>query len=157
MRSNPIQGYNDGDILDRIHIIRGCKVMLDRDLAEMYGVPTSRLNEAVKRNSTRFPGDFMFQLTEEEAKFSRSQFAILKKKRGQNIKYLPHAFTEHGVAMLSSVLRSERAIEVNIRIIRVYIKLKQVLFDNKDLFQRIEKIEHALARKDEEVLQFSKP
>jgi hypothetical protein len=143
--------YNDSEIIDKIHVIRGQKVMPDRDLAEMYGVPTSRLNEAVKRNVTRFPEDFMFQLTEEEAIFSRSQIAILNKGRGANIKYLPYVFTEQGVAMLSSVLRSERAVQVNIRIIRVYIKMKQILLDNKEIWQRIEKIEHALLTKDDEI------
>lgn len=99
----------------RIFLIGGQKVMLDRDLAELYGVPTRRLNEQVKRNRKRFPADFMFQLTLEEAKAVpslKSQNAILK--RGQHIKYAPYAFTEQGVAMPSSVLRSERAIELNI-------------------------------------------
>ncbi len=99
----------------RIFLIRGQKVMLDRDLAELYGVPTRRLNEQVKRNRKRFPADFMFQLALEEAKAVpslKSQNAILK--RGQHIKYAPYAFTEQGVAMPSSVLRSERAIELNI-------------------------------------------
>ena len=126
--------------------------MLDKDLAQMYDVPTFRLNEAVKRNITRFPEDFMFQLTLEEANLSRSQIAILKKGKGSNIKYLPYAFTEQGVAMLSSVLRSERAIQVNIQIIRVYTKMKQLLLDNKDLWLKIEKIEQALVKKDNEVL-----
>ena len=125
--------------------------MLDRDLAEMYDVPTSRLNEAVKRNITRFPDDFMFQLNMEEANFSRSRIAILKKGKGSNIKYFPYAFTEQGVAMLSSVLRSERAVQVNIQIIRVYIKMKQVLLDNKELWQKIEKIEQDMLKKDGEV------
>lgn len=97
----------------KIFLIRGRKVMLDRDLAELYGVETRALNQAVKRNLNRFPEDFTFMLTPEEAiELSRSQFVILK--RGQNIKYLPYAFTENGVAMLSSVLSSERAVEVNL-------------------------------------------
>jgi hypothetical protein len=144
--------YNDAEIINRIIIIRGQKVMLDRDLAEMYGVPTSRLNEAVRRNKERFPEDFMFQLTEKESlMISRSQIAILKKGSGSNIKYRPYAFTEQGVAMLSSVLRSERAVQVNIQIIRVYIRMKQLLLDNKELWQKIEKIEQALVQKDEEI------
>jgi hypothetical protein len=139
---------NDEEILNRILIIRGQKVILDKSLAEMYSVPTSRLNESVKRNSSRFPEDFMFQLSEKEALMaSRSQIAILKKGSGSNIKYLPYAFTEQGVAMLSSVLRSERAIQMNIQIIRVFIRMKQLLFDNKDLWSKIEKIEHALLKK----------
>ena len=146
-----VKVFTDGDIVEKIYIIRGQKIMLDRDLAEMYDVPTFRLNEAVKRNISRFPEDFMFQLTSEEANFSRSQFAILKKGKGSNIKYLPYAFTEQGVAMLSSVLRSERAIQVNIQIIRVYTKMKQLLLDNKELWLKIEKIEEALLKKDGEV------
>ncbi len=125
--------------------------MLDKDLAEMYGVETKVLNQAVKRNISRFPEDFMFQLSEDEAETSRSQIVTLKQGRGSNIKYLPFAFTEQGVAMLSSVLRSERAIQVNIQIIRVYIKMKQVLLDNKDLWLKVDKIEQSLIKKDEEV------
>ena len=152
MKSKQIASYPEGEIVNKIYIIRGQKVMLDKDLAQMYDVPTFRLNEAVKRNITRFPEDFMFQLTLEEANLSRSQIAILKKGKGSNIKYLPYAFTEQGVAMLSSVLRSERAIQVNIQIIRVYTKMKQLLLDNKDLWLKIEKIEQALVKKDNEVL-----
>ena len=151
MKSKQPVSYSENDIVNKIYIIRGLKVMLDRDLAEMYDVPTSRLNEAVKRNITRFPDDFMFQLNMEEANFSRSRIAILKKGKGSNIKYFPYAFTEQGVAMLSSVLRSERAVQVNIQIIRVYIKMKQVLLDNKELWQKIEKIEQDMLKKDGEV------
>src|SRR3989338_7492547 len=103
-------------IENKIFLIRGKKVMLSKDLAEIYGVSTKRLNEQVKRNKDRFPEDFMFILTKEEAELSRSQIATLK--QGQNIKYLPYAFTEQGVAMLSSVLNSKRAIQVNIQIMR---------------------------------------
>lgn len=142
--------YSESQIVEKIQIIRAIKVMLDKDLADMYGVEVKVLNQAVKRNSSRFPEDFMFQLTEEEAKHSRSQFVTLN-KRGSNIKYLPFAFTEQGVAMLSSVLRSETAIQVNIQIIRVYTKMKQLLFDNKELWQKIEKIEESLFKKDEEI------
>ncbi len=152
MKSKQIATFSEGEIVNKIYVIRGQKVMLDKDLAQMYDVPTFRLNEAVKRNITRFPEDFMFQLTLEEANLSRSQIAILKKGKGSNIKYLPYAFTEQGVAMLSSVLRSERAIQVNIQIIRVYTKMKQLLLDNKDLWLKIEKIEQALVKKDNEVL-----
>ncbi|MFH1389405.1 MAG: ORF6N domain-containing protein [Candidatus Margulisiibacteriota bacterium] len=132
----------------RIYLIRGEKVMLDRDLAELYGVPTKRLNEAVKRNIQRFPEGFMYILTKDEAKnlksqittsSSRSQIATLK--RGYNIKYLPYVFTEHGVAMLSSVLNSERAIQVNIMIIKAFIRLRQVLADNKELADKFRELE----------------
>ena len=122
--------------------------MLDRDLAGLYGVPTGRLNEQVKRNRKRFPDDFMFQLTYEEAEgvhVSRSQNAILK--RGQNIKYLPYAFTELGVSMLSSVLRSERAVEMNILIMRAFVRLREILATHKDLAQAIEDIRR---RQDEQ-------
>lgn len=147
--------YSDSTIINKIHIIRGLKVMIDRDLAEMYAVPTSRLNEAVKRNSTRFPEDFMFQLTDLEYKNLMSQFAISSlpkgaKRWGGNRK-LPLAFTEQGVAMLSSVLHSEHAIQVNIRIVRVYIKIKQVLMENTELWKKIEKIEQTQTTTEEQV------
>ncbi len=119
-------------------------LLLDKDLAEMYGVATYRLNEAVKRNRLRFPNDFMFQLTKEEYNSLRSQIAMLNTGKGQHSKYLPHAFTKQGVAMLSSVLRSETAIQVNIQIIRLFTEMKQLILDNKDLCMKIEKIEHHL-------------
>jgi phage regulator Rha-like protein len=134
-------------IVGKIYMIRGEKVMFDRDLATLYEVETKVLNQAVKRNKKRFPDDFMFQLNEKEAEIfskyhldsSRSQIVTLK--RGQNIKYLPYVFTEQGVAMLSSVLKSERAIEVNIQIIRVFIKMKKLLTTHKELREKIEKME----------------
>ena len=146
-----IKTLNDNDIVEKIYIIRGQKIMLDRDLAEMYGVQTSRLNEAVKRNKTRFPNDFMFHLNPEESEVLISQIAISKKEGRGGTRKLPFAFTEQGVAQLSSVLHSETAIQVNIQIIRVYTKMKQLLLDNKDLWLKIEKIERALLKKDEEV------
>lgn len=126
-------------IQSKILFIRGHKVMLDKDLAVLYGVTTSNLNKAVKRNIERFPQDFMFQLTKQEVDSSRFQFGILK--RGQNVKYLPFVFTEQGVAMLSSVLKSSRAIQVNIVIMRVFVKLKEILISHKDLVQKIEDLE----------------
>lgn len=104
-----------------IKVIRGQQVMLDRDLATLYGVETKRLNEQVKRNIKRFPEDFMFQLTKDEC--LRSQIATLNEGRGQHLKYMPYVFTENGVAMLSSVLRSDAAIEVNIRIMRAFTSM----------------------------------
>jgi hypothetical protein len=149
MSSNQlVKIFTDGEIVEKIYIIRGMKVMLDRDLADMYAVQTRDLNKAVKRNMTRFPEDFMFQLTKDEAK--NLMFQIGTSSWGGTRK-LPFAFTEQGVAMLSSVLRSERAIQVNIQIIRVYTKMKQLLLDNKELWLKIEKIERALLKKDEEV------
>jgi ORF6N domain len=123
-----------------IILIRGQKVMLDADLARLYGVTTRALNQAVKRNIDRFPHDFMFRLNHEESDaLSRSQFVILK--RGKNIKYRPYAFTEQGVAMLSSVLRSKRAIGVNIAIMRVFSRLRQFLASHADLLRRLDAME----------------
>ncbi len=144
------QSVTEAHIIEKIYLLRGQKIMFDKDLAEMYDVPTHRLNEAIKRNKSRFPQDFMFQLSEGEFRGLISQFAISNKGRGGTRK-LPYAFTEQGVAMLSSVLHSERAIQVNIQIIRVYTKMKQAILDNKDIWLKIEKIEQALLKKDEEV------
>lgn len=145
---NELVAYSEEEIINKIHVIRSQKVMLDRDLAEMYGASTFRLNEAVKRNSTRFPDDFMFQLTAEEFKNLTSQIAM---SSWGGIRRPPFAFTEQGVAMLSSVLRSETAIQVNISIIRVYTKMKKMLLGNKDIWNRLEQVEQALERKNEEV------
>jgi hypothetical protein len=133
----------------RIHLIRNQQVMLDTDLAELYQVPTKRLNEAVKRALDRFPEDFMFQLTKEEAqnlRFQfgtsslRSQFATLEKGRGKYSKYLPYAFTEYGVIMLSSILNSQRAIQMNITVVRAFIQLREMLEEYKDLSKQVIKI-----------------
>ena len=113
--------------------------MLDSDPAELYEVTTRALNQAVKRNIGRFPADFMFQLNYQEVRISRSQIVTLK--RGQNIKYLPHAFTEQGVAMLSSVLRSERAIQVNVEIMRTFVRLREMIASHKDLARRLSELE----------------
>ena len=125
----------------RILLIRGQKVMLDSDLAKLYGVPTKRLNEQVRRNANRFPEDFMFQLSAEEAEVLRSQFATLDKGRGRHRKYLPLAFTEQGVAMLSSVLHSKRAVLVNIEIMRTFVRLREILATHKDLARKLEELE----------------
>ena len=137
-------------IIEKVHVIRGAKVMLDKDLAEMYGVEAKVLNQSVKRKLQRFPDDFMFQLTENEWDSLRSQIVTSKKGRG-GTRYLPFAFTEQGVAMLSSVLNSDTAVEVNIQIIRVFTKMKQLLFDNKELWNKIEKIEQHLVKHDDEI------
>ena len=119
-------------ITNKIYLIRDQKVMLDRDLAELYGVETKVLKQAVRRNIKRFPQDFMFEMTKEELTLWRSQFATTSEdKRG--LRYAPFCFTEQGVTMLSCILNSERAIEVNIRIIRVFTKLRQMLTDNLNL------------------------
>lgn len=124
-------------IQSKIHEIRGQRVMLDRDLAEMYGVETRALNQAVKRNIDRFPEDFMFQLTKEEC--LRSQFVILKTEQGKHLKYMPYVFTEMGVAMLSSVLRSPTAIQVNISIMRAFVAVRQML--SNPIENRVDRIE----------------
>ena len=134
-----------------IRIIRGQQVMLDADLAMLYGVETKRLNEQVKRNIKRFPDDFMFQLTQEEAVALRSQFATLKNGRGQYKKYLPYAFTRNGIAMLSSVLKSETAVGVNIRIMRVFTSIPKFVNHNAQLVQRIFNIEQHQQETDEKI------
>ena len=123
-----------------IKIIRGQQVMLDRDLATLYGIETKRLNEQVKRNIKRFPEDFMFRLTKDEC--LRSQIATLNEGRGQHLNYMPYVFTENGVAMLSSVLRSDTAIEVNIRIMRAFTSMRHFLQNNAEVFQRLSTMEY---------------
>ena len=125
----------------RICVIRGQKVMLDFDLADLYQVPTKRLNEAVKRNIARFPDDFMFQLNKEELENWRSQFATSNSRAKMGLRRPPYAFTELGVAMLSSVLNSDRAIQMNILIMRAFVKMRELLATHKDLAIRIEKLE----------------
>ena len=124
-----------------IYIVRGKKVMLDSDLAELYSVLTKNFNKAVKRNINRFPNDFMFQLTKEEFEILRFQFGTSKTNSQGGRRYLPYVFTEPGVAMLSSVLNSEQAINVNILIIRTFIKLRQLLASDESLSERMTKLE----------------
>ena len=129
------------EIIERkIYLIRGHKVMLDSDLAEMYAVATKVLLQAVKRNLNRFPGDFMFQLNYQEVAALRSQIVTSKTGRGGR-RYPPYAFTEQGVAMLSSVLNSERAIEVNIQIMRAFVKLRELMATHKDLARKLDDME----------------
>jgi hypothetical protein len=135
----------------RIHELRGTKVMLDFDLADLYGVLTKALNQAVSRNKERFPDDFMFRLTWDEAKSLRSQFVTLK--QGEHFKYPPNAFTEHGILMLSSILRGEKAIQVNIQIMRTFLKMREMMQGYSELIDRIQKIER---RQDVESREFWK-
>ncbi|MES2314632.1 MAG: ORF6N domain-containing protein [Patescibacteria group bacterium] len=131
-------------VLSKIFFIRGKKVLIDRDLAELYGVETKVLNQAVKRNLERFPGDFMFKLSPQETILyyqQRPRSQIVTLKRGENIKYSPTVFTEQGVAMLSSVLKSPHAIQVNIQIIRTFTKLREILAENKKLAEKVEQME----------------
>jgi len=136
------------DISQRIHFIRGHRVMLDSDLAGLYEVSAKRLNEQVRRNLVRFPEDFMFQLSHGEYEVLRSQFATLDVGRGKYRKYLPYVFTEQGVAMLSSVLNSDRAVQVNIAIMRAFVKLREMLEENKDLAKIIDRLERKFLKHD---------
>lgn len=128
-------------IQNLIYEIRGHRVMLDSDLARLYDVPTHRLNEAVKRNIKRFPSEFMFQLTDKEWKYLRSQFAIFSK---DSRKYKPYVFTEHGILMLSSVLNSDRAIEINIQIMKIFVKMRQQLHSQTGTNEQITELRKLL-------------
>jgi len=131
-------------IASSIYLIRGEKVMLDSHLADLYGVPTSRLNEQVKRNIERFPSEFAFQISQEEFDSLMSQIAISKTGRGGRRK-LPWVFTEHGVAMLSSILRSKKAVQVNISIIKTFVRMREMLATHKDLARKVEKHDKEIA------------
>lgn len=137
-------------IVSKIYEVRGKKVMLSQDLAELYQVETRRVNEQVKRNSGKFPERYMFQLTQEEYQSLKSQNATLK--RGQHSKYLPYAFTEHGILMLSSVLKSERADKVNMLIVDTFVKLNEMLLTDKDILLKLEEMEKKVAGQDEKVM-----
>jgi len=141
----------DEIITSKIFLIRDQKVMVDRDLAELYGVETKYLKRQVKRNTDRFPEDFMFELTKEEFANWRSQFVTSNSSNKMGLRYAPYVFTEQGVAMLSSVLNSPKAIAVNIKIIRVFTKLREMLFNNKDLLLRMEKIERKLSSQNKNI------
>ncbi|MDB6146873.1 MAG: hypothetical protein JWO45_537 [Spartobacteria bacterium] len=136
-------------IAQSILLLRGEKVILDFELATLYGVATKVLNQAVKRNEPRFPQDFMFQLTVEETRALRSQIVTLK--RGRHMKYRPFAFTEQGVAMLSSVLNSDRAVKINIVIMRAFVKLREVIGNNRELARKFSQLEKRVGQHDEEI------
>jgi phage regulator Rha-like protein len=139
----PLEG-----VVSRIFLVRGQKVMLDADLAELYGVTTKRLNEQAKRNIDRFPLDFMFLLTKQEAETLRSQIATLKRGRGQHRKYMPYVFTEHGAIMAASVLDSERAVQVCIYVVRAFVQLREMLSSNKALARKLNELERKLVTHD---------
>ena len=139
----------DEVVMNKIYLIRGQKVMLDKDLAELYDIKPIRLREQVKRNNSRFPENFMFQLSEKEVNTMVSQNAIPSRKHLGG--YLPYAFTEHGVLMLANVLRSERAIQVSIRIIEIFVKIRETLLAHKDILLQLEKVEKKLAGHDEDI------
>ncbi len=154
-------------IAHSIYLLRGQKVMLDSDLAVLYGVATKVLNQAVRRNQNRFPEDFMFRLTVDEAerlifqfgtsktpygpRVSRSRSQIVTLKRGQNVKHRPHAFSEQGVAMLSSILRSERAVKVNIAIMCAFVKLRETLETNRELARKFAELEKRVGKHDQKI------
>ena len=154
-------------ITSSIRVLRRQNILLDFDLAALYGVTTKALNQAVKRNAVRFPADFMFQLSGEEAELIGSQFVTLNSlpaeksgrsrsqivtlKRGRNLKYRPYAFTEEGVAMLSSVLRSQRAVQVNIAIMRAFVQLRSALESNRELARRFSELEKRVGKQDQNI------
>jgi ORF6N domain len=143
-RTAPVQVEH---ITQSILFLRGQRVILDRELAAIYGVETRTLNQAVKRNGERFPEDFMFQLTAEEVELSRSQSVILNPGRGQNIKYLPYAFTEHGAIQAANILSSPRAIEMGVYVVRAFVKLRELLSSNRELARRFAQLETRLDKK----------
>lgn len=140
----------DRHIISKIHMVRGQKVMIDRDLAELYGVETKRLKEQVRRNISRFPDDFMFEMTSEEFRNWRSQIATSNSDK-MGLRHPPFCFTEQGVAMLSSVLNSELAIQMNIRIIRVYTLIRQLLLENTDLWRKVDGLEKRMFEKNNQI------
>lgn len=139
----------DEVVVDKIYLIRGQKVMLDRDIAELYGVKPIRLREQVKRNKNRFPGNFMFQLTTDEVNFMVSQNAIPSKKHLGG--FLPYVFTEHGLLMLANILKSERAIQMSIRIIEIFVKLREISGTHKELLLQMEKLEKRMLHQDKRI------
>jgi hypothetical protein len=139
---------SDERIERSILFIRDRKVMLDSDLAELYGVTTKRLNEQVKRNIDRFPNDFMFQLNEDEIFAMRSQIATASKR---NVRFLPFVFTEHGVIMAASILNSQRAIDVSVYVVRVFVRLREMFSENKELAHKLSVVEHTVGKHDETI------
>jgi phage regulator Rha-like protein len=137
-------------IISKIYLVRGQKVMIDRDLAELYGVETKVLKQAVRRNMNRFPPDFLFEMNKKEFEDWRSQNVTSKEDR-QGLRYAPFCFTEQGVTMLSCVLSSERAIAVNIQVIRVFTKMREMLLTHKDILLKLEQIERKVTGHDEDI------
>ena len=139
----------DEVVMHKIYLLRNQKVMLDRDLADLYGIKPIRLREQVKRNINRFPDNFMFQLSEEEVESMVSQNAIPSRKHLGG--YLPYAFTEHGVLMLANVLKTETAMQVSVRIIEIFVKMRELLLSHKDILLQLEKIEKKLTNHDDDI------
>jgi phage regulator Rha-like protein len=140
---------SDEIVMSKIYFMRGQKVMLDGDLAELYGTETKKLKQQVNRNQQRFPEPFMFELTKEEYDALRSQFVTLK--RGEHSKYLPYVFTEHGILMLSNVLKSEKAIAVSIQIINIFVRLREAFASQNDVWKEIESIKAKLSNQDKNI------
>lgn len=145
--ASPTRAENPAGIAQRILVLRGQRVLLDSDLAELYGVPTRRLNEQVRRNRSRFPGDFMFQLTINELQMNRSQIAT-GSRRHRDRRFMPLAFTEHGAFMAAAVLNSPRAVEMSIYVVRAFVKLREVLASNTGLARKLEALEKSVATLD---------
>jgi phage regulator Rha-like protein len=140
----------DEAVMNKIYLVRGKKIMLDRDLAELYGVETKVLKQAVRRNLNRFPEDFMFEMNKSELENWRTQFASSKEDR-QGLRYAPFCFTEQGVTMLSCILNSERAIAVNIQIIRIFTRMREMLLTHKDILLKLEQLEKKVTGHDEDI------
>jgi len=136
--------------MNKIFLVRDQKIMLDSDLAELYGVETKVLKQTVRRNMNRFPEDFMFEMDKEELECLRSQFVTSNKRRG-GARYMPFCFTEQGVTMLSCILNSDRAIHVNIQIVRIYTRIRELLIAHKDVFIRVEQFEKQLMNQDQKI------
>ena len=138
----------DETVINKIYLIRGKRVMMDRDLADMYGVETKQLKRQVKRNIERFPEDFMFEMDSKELQNWRSQFGTSNFEAKMGLRYAPFCFTEQGVAMLSSILNSKTAIEVNIQIIRIFTRIREMLITHKDVLLKLEKLEKTMLKHD---------
>lgn len=150
-RSRQLHPVPTEQIARSILILRGQRVILDRELAAIYGVTTKRLNEQVKRNAERFPEDFMFRLTLEETELSRSQFATLKTGRGQNIKYRPYAFTEHGAIQAANILNSPRAVAMGVYVVRAFVRLRDLLASNTALARKLHELERKYQHHDDAI------
>ena len=150
MRTQNLPSIPDEVIINKIYLVRGQKVMIDRDIAELYGVETKVLKQAVKRNIERFPKDFMFEMTDKEFQIWRSQF-VTSKSDIMGLRHAPFCFTEQGVTMLSCLLNSQKAIETNIRIIRVFTRMRGMLLTHKDLLLKLEKFERQLATNSNDI------
>jgi hypothetical protein len=141
----------DEVVVQRIYVVRGIKVMLDRDLAQLYGVETKVLKQSVKRNISRFPEDFMFEMSKKEFEAWRNEFATSPEDK-KGLRYAPSCFTEQGVAMLSSILKSDSAIQVNIQIIRIFTRMRELLSAHKEILQKLEQIERKDIEQDEKII-----